>query len=199
MFNVLRKNVLFLADKISSEYFIDAKNVVQNSKLLKSININYKDKKGNNLLLLLCKYNPNYDDIKLLIDRGIDVNDVNNKGNNSLMILSKNKINCETIKIWKLLIERGINVNQVNKFYWTPLLKVSKNNLSTDLISLLIENGAKTDYFRKKKNFLDYLTYKQISQFYIFSKQNSEKINNLVNLLSIKGEIKNSQYFADFY
>ena len=90
----------------------------------------------------------NFNNIKLLIERGANVNEKNTTNNTPLMIALKSF--CD-YKIIKLLIENGANVNEKNFINETPLMIVLKNYFNYEIIKLLIENGADVKYINNNK------------------------------------------------
>lgn len=113
------------------------------------ININYQDKNGNTILILLYKTHKksshNIDTInkllkitELLIQNKININLTDNEGNNALMIYCSNY---DDIRIIQLLIDAGVNLDEQNLLGETALIRsclYEKNNLS----KYLIDNGA---------------------------------------------------------
>lgn len=73
--------------------------------------INYRDSKGNNLLMEKCRWGDR-EDVKTLIDLGIDVNATNNNGETAIMHAIDNQN--FTIGIVSLLIAKGADVSKVN-------------------------------------------------------------------------------------
>lgn len=51
----------------------------------------------------------------------------------------------EHYEIWEKLIMAKADVNETDGMKRTPLLKATKHNTNTDIIELLLKNGAKTD------------------------------------------------------
>jgi ankyrin repeat protein len=112
----------------------------------KGIDVNCKDKDGDNAFYPLCWNYKNenlIDIIRLLIENGIDVNWKNNDGWNALLLLCENYKNENLIDIIRLLIQNGIEVNCKNMFgdYALHFLcRNYKNENLIDIIQLLIEN-----------------------------------------------------------
>ncbi|XP_046462834.1 sensor for unfolded proteins in the ER ire1-like [Daphnia pulex] len=123
----------------------------QNEKLKtliqQGVDVNKKNKDGDNALHLLCCNNSSerlIDAIKILIQHGIDVNEKNNYGDNALHISCLHNSSKRLIDAIKLLIQLGINVNEKDEDGRNALHLMCWNNSSErliDAIKLLIQLG----------------------------------------------------------
>ncbi|KAJ6236606.1 ankyrin repeat-containing protein [Anaeramoeba flamelloides] len=133
---------------------------LQNEKL----NLNLKNKDGNTILHLLCKYNLDYERsesryrmkpktelklqtlqlIELLIIHGCDVNLLNNNKDSALHLLTyNNSITIETLKIF--LQNEKLNLNLKNKDGNTILHLLCKYNLDYERSESRFKNKKKTN------------------------------------------------------
>jgi ankyrin repeat protein len=81
------------------------------------VDVNKKNKDGNNALHLLCRNNSSeglIDAIKLLIQPGINVNEKNKNGRNVLHLLCRNNSSERMIDAIKLLIQLRSDVNGID-------------------------------------------------------------------------------------
>lgn len=99
--------------------------LIESIKSIDDIDINVKDKKGNNLLhIAAIQYFSTLDLFDILITKGVSINEQNKKGDTVLHLLLNNDI-CffdeAKVDIINLFVEKGGHINIKNKLGWTVL------------------------------------------------------------------------------
>lgn len=99
--------------------------LIESIKSSDNIDINVKDKMGNNLLhIAAIQYFSTLDLFDILITKGVSINEQNKKGETVLhLLLDHDNYFFDQSKrsIFNLLIEKGADVYVENKLGWTPL------------------------------------------------------------------------------
>ena len=90
--------------------------------------------------------------IRSLVKNGVDVNKPNVYGNTPMHMVSmlcENDSNCERIETANVLIDAKADVNAMNKVFVPPIVLASDSGY-TDLVELLLKNGADIKFVKKK-------------------------------------------------
>ncbi len=108
---------------------------------LDSNDVNSIDRDGMTPLMFASEYNSNPQVIQSLIDNGADIYAENHLGRTALMIASAFSSEPKAIEVF---IKNGLNIHQrVNGPYkYTSLMLAAMHNISTEVIQVLIDNGA---------------------------------------------------------
>jgi len=104
------------------------------------IKLNYKNKKGEPALYIVCK-SDNEKIIKYLVEHGADTNAKNEKDCTPLFIACENG----NESVVKYLVEHGAHINKENKDGNTPLFNACKNG-NESLVKYIVEHGADINY-----------------------------------------------------
>jgi len=116
----------------------DAKSSIESYLTDNKYDIDYQNKEGETLLIIICKENYDVNFVNLLLIHECNVNIPDNNGNTALMYACKNA----NISLVNYLIKYGANIDVQNKDGMTPLIISSKYN-HTDITNELINSGAK--------------------------------------------------------
>lgn len=101
--------------------------------------VNQIDRNGDTALHIALKYNPVYDNIKLLLDKGADINIKEQQGFNALLTAATWTNNLDIIK---LLVERGADIHQYLPNGSNNALTISITANKPEFVKYFIEKGA---------------------------------------------------------